>query len=141
MTWERIKSSATRGRGRTKIDYGLMMSRHSSSRLAITIAEPLMRRLKWKLGDRVHFLIDDANEMFGLQRTTSIEGRTLTTSGGPEKSPRRKHGFVKITIPEMSVLIRCVNGAPRRFGIDEVLIDDSEDIVAVDLLPAEEKPF
>lgn len=133
MAWEAIQRARPGGGGHA-VDYAIRIAAHQGNKLAVTIAAPLMRKLRWKIGDRVHFLIDRERGLIGLQRTTDFHGITITLMGGKSSSGGRvKHGLVKLALPA-EVTKRCVNGQPRRIDDADVIIDDAEDIVAVGML-------
>lgn len=130
MAWRVIKTSGRGGRN-SSIDYVLRIANHTG-KLAVTVPEKTMRRLKWKRGDRVEFLIDDESRLLGIRRTTDSNAFTLSHPGG--KTNSTKHAACKCTLPD-GYLSKCVNGSPRVFMSHEVVIDDDQDMIAVELLP------
>lgn len=129
MAWRIIKASGRGGRN-SSIDYVLRIV-SQGEKLVVTIPEKTMKRLKWKLGDRVQFLIDDQSHMFGVRRTTDLNALTLTHHG---KRGSTKHSVCKCKLTQED-LAKCVNGSPRLFSMSDVLIDDDEDMISVELLP------
>ena len=131
MGWQKIETRGHR-KGGGPVDYLLRLSKQGEKKLAVTMSEKCLRLLRWKQGDRVYLLVDEESGMIGLQRTVSIDGRTLSSAGG-SKDSKSKHVTIKITM-EPSMLDRCVNGQPRVFHKDDLIIDDDSDIVAVELI-------
>jgi hypothetical protein len=136
MAWKKIEKKGG-GRSGGAVNYAVRVSRMANNKLSVTLSESMLRRLKWKQGDRVHLLIDQQNNMLGLQRTTDLSGRTLTamSGGNSAKRTKTKHAVVRGGLTA-AIIKRCVNGSPREFSVDEVIIDDQEDIVAIELLSA-----
>ena len=133
MTWETVTNSTGRGR-RHLVDYAIRLSVHADKKLAVTISASLLRKLRWKIGDRVHFLRNGEKKLVGLQRTTDIGGFTITQLGGKSsKAARIQHGAFKMALPP-DVIKECVNGTPRIFDFGDIVIEDAEDIVAVPMV-------
>ena len=133
MGWRTIKKTGNGGRGGRVCTYAIRATRHTG-KLAVTITNKTMRRMKWKLGDRIHFLIDTDSGLLGLQRTTDLTGFTLSSAGGKKsKNTVNRNTCVKGKL-QPSDLACCVNGSPREFDMEDLIIDDSEDIIAFSLL-------
>jgi len=130
--WTKLETKS-KPRTRSGASYALRLARYGGDKiLSVTLSEKMIKRLKWKLGDRVHFIIDEKGEMFGLQRTTDLSGKTVTHNSA-KKSCRQ--AVVRITCPDSKTLDKiCIPKQPRVFDIADVLIDDGEDILAIELL-------
>lgn len=120
-----------------KIDYEVRLSRFKDDSISIVISSSLMKRMRWKRGDKVHVMIDEENGMLGVMRTTEHQARTLCSPGGTDKREVKAGGCpasVRFTA-DSKIVDRCVNGKPRFFDHANVVCDMDQDVVAVELLP------
>ena len=125
MTWERIEPKRGGG-GRAPIDYAVRLSSTKDKslgreRLSIAISDPMMRKLKWKIGDSINLLIDRRENLIGIERSPS--GSRIITHSGGAKGLRGKHGRVSVAL-EQKELRKFVLNEARYFGFDDIIVEN-----------------
>lgn len=96
--------------------------------LSIYINPRLAKRMRWVLGDRVYFGIDEEVAMCGIKRTSNEDGyKLLATSKKGSSSPL----YFRMTMAT-EVIAKIIGGDERILGEGEIEIDDT--MIVFDML-------
>lgn len=89
--------------------------------LSIYLNPKLAKRMRWVLGDRVYFGIDEDAAMCGIKRTSNDDGyKLLATSKKGASSPL----YFRMTMATEAIA-KIITGEERILGEGEIEIDDT----------------